>query len=512
VQYADDTLLILQADSDQLSALKSLLEDFAQATGLRVNYAKSCLIPINISDERLLSLATSFGCAVGKLPFTYLGLPLGVTKPTIQDLSPLVGLVERRLNASARFLGYGGRLEFVRSVLSSLPSFYMCSLKIQKTILNICNRAQRHCLWDKEEDSSSVNALAAWSRVCRPKKYGGLGVLNLELQNRALLLKQLHKFYSKADVPWVKLVWSLYGNSIPHAQSKRGSFWWRDIFSLVDDYRSVSRCQIGDGTTVLFWKDFWSNGELLCDKFPRLFSFSLDEDISVASMISSEALSSCFALPLSVEAFQELQEVSAIIEDTNISETRLDQRKFVWGDKYTPSRFYNFLFEQLPQDQALHEVWASKSMPKLKVFLWLLLIDRLNTQDIMQRKHWHIESGPDCSLCAEEILETRDHLFFGCDFAQECWDATSIQWTLAGSISDRFLLAKNNFTGPCFVETFACAAWNIWKSRNDIIFNGVPASLARWKIRFQNDLFLHKFRVKAASVQPLVDWLRDFSV
>jgi hypothetical protein len=62
------------------------------------------------------------------------------------------------------------------------------------------------------------------------------------------------------------------------------------------------------------------------------------------------------------------------------------------------------------------------------------------------------------------------------------------------------------------MEIFACAAWNIWKSRNDIIFNGVPASLARWKIRFQNDLFLHKFRVKAASVQPLVDWLRDFSV
>jgi hypothetical protein len=86
-------------------------------------------------------------------------------------------------------------------------------------------------------------------------------------------------------------------------------------------------------------------------------------------MISADSLTSCFALPLSVEAFQELQEISAIIEDTNISDDRLDQRKFVWGDKYTPSKFYNFLFEQLPQDQALHDVWASKSMPKLKGFL-----------------------------------------------------------------------------------------------------------------------------------------------
>jgi hypothetical protein len=114
IQYADDTLLIMQACPMQLAALKETLETFAQATGLRVNYAKSALMSINVSEELLASLATSFGCQVGTLPFTYLGLPMGTTKPTIQDLSPLVGLVERRLNASARFLNYGGRLQFVK--------------------------------------------------------------------------------------------------------------------------------------------------------------------------------------------------------------------------------------------------------------------------------------------------------------------------------------------------------------------------------------------------------------
>jgi hypothetical protein len=48
--------------------------------------------------------------------------------------------------------------------------------------------------------------------VCRPKKFGGLEDLNLELQNKALLLKKLHKLYTKADIPWVKLVWDLYGD------------------------------------------------------------------------------------------------------------------------------------------------------------------------------------------------------------------------------------------------------------------------------------------------------------
>jgi hypothetical protein len=262
----------------------------------------------------------------------------------------------------------------------------MCSLKIQKTILNICNRAQRHCLWAKGEDSSSVNALVAWSHVCRPKKHGGLWVLNLELQNKAPLMKQLHKFYSKAYVPWVHLVWSLYGEEGTNAKPKRGSFWWKDICSLIDEYRSISHCNIGDGSTVLFWKDFWLNGELLCDKYPRLFSYALNEDISVSSFASMHDAGSSFSLPLSVEAYHEYQEVSVLMNATTLDNELMDTRSFVWGDKYTHSKYYNFLFTQVPQDAALNAIWASKALPKLKVFLWTLMIDRLNKRDIMLRK------------------------------------------------------------------------------------------------------------------------------
>jgi hypothetical protein len=184
----------MQACPHQLLALKTLLQTFADATGLRVNYSKSCLLPINVDENQLQLLANTFGCAVGSLPFTYLGLFLGTSRPTIQDLSPIVDHIERRLNASARFLDYGGRLQLINSVLSTLPNHYLTSLKINKTIIKIFDRSRRHCLWAKEEDSSSVNSLAAWPLVCRPKKKGGLGIKNLEIHNQALLVKQLHKF------------------------------------------------------------------------------------------------------------------------------------------------------------------------------------------------------------------------------------------------------------------------------------------------------------------------------
>ena len=62
IQYADDTLMIMKADSRQLVCLKALLHTFAECTGLKVNYHKSMMIPINVSGEKLEHLAKTLGC------------------------------------------------------------------------------------------------------------------------------------------------------------------------------------------------------------------------------------------------------------------------------------------------------------------------------------------------------------------------------------------------------------------------------------------------------------------
>jgi hypothetical protein len=83
IQYADDTLLILQGDARTLFNLKGLLRPFSDSTRLHVNFDKSFLVPINMTDDRASHVARTFGCKVGSMPFIYLGLPLGTTKPTI---------------------------------------------------------------------------------------------------------------------------------------------------------------------------------------------------------------------------------------------------------------------------------------------------------------------------------------------------------------------------------------------------------------------------------------------
>lgn len=67
-------------------------------------------------------------------------------------------------------------------------------------------------------------SLAAWDIVCQPKKKWGLGIINLEFQNIALLIKHLDKFYNKEDLPWVHLIWNkhyLESDKPPHANKEK---------------------------------------------------------------------------------------------------------------------------------------------------------------------------------------------------------------------------------------------------------------------------------------------------
>jgi hypothetical protein len=78
----------LPSNARVLFNLKGLLRSFSYSTRLHVNFRKSFLVPININIERATHLANTFGCQVGGMPFTNLGLPLGTTKCAITEFAP----------------------------------------------------------------------------------------------------------------------------------------------------------------------------------------------------------------------------------------------------------------------------------------------------------------------------------------------------------------------------------------------------------------------------------------
>jgi hypothetical protein len=307
VQYADDTILIMEASQGQLFCLKGILQTFSQSTGLKVNHAKSCLMPINISDEKAAIMAVVFGCQVRSYPFTYLGLPMGTTKPKVEDFSPLVSKVERRISTTVSWLSMAGRATMVDSAVFTIPIYTLCSVKMHITNINSIGRARKHGLWRGTDVAGKGKPLVAWGKVTTPKDKGGLGLKNLRIMNEALLIKHLHKFYNKEDVPWVQLIWHTHylDGQIPHATIEKGSSWFRDIMKFCDHFRRIASANIGPGDTVLLWGDVW-NGHHLMSELPRIFSFTRNKNISVAEYCSNQVVQQNFHTPLSQQASQEL--------------------------------------------------------------------------------------------------------------------------------------------------------------------------------------------------------------
>jgi hypothetical protein len=77
LQYADDTLFVGEACVENLWTMKAILKWFELISGLKVNFFKGKLFGINVDECLLASAALFLKCMVGRLPFIYLGLPVG---------------------------------------------------------------------------------------------------------------------------------------------------------------------------------------------------------------------------------------------------------------------------------------------------------------------------------------------------------------------------------------------------------------------------------------------------
>jgi hypothetical protein len=98
-------------------------------------------------------------------------------------------------------LNQAGRLQMTNAVLSSLPTFYMCTLEIPKAVVKQIDKYRKHCLWRGSGLNGTRAPKAAWEMVCTTKEEGGLGVINLYLHNQTLLMKKLDKFFNRKNTP-----------------------------------------------------------------------------------------------------------------------------------------------------------------------------------------------------------------------------------------------------------------------------------------------------------------------
>lgn len=57
--------------------IKAILRSFELASCLIINYTKSNVIGINIEEHLLKVASVLFACSIRKIPFKFLGIPIG---------------------------------------------------------------------------------------------------------------------------------------------------------------------------------------------------------------------------------------------------------------------------------------------------------------------------------------------------------------------------------------------------------------------------------------------------
>jgi hypothetical protein len=145
----------------------------------------------------------------------------------------------------------------------------------------------------------------------------------------------------------------------------------------------MARCNLGYGKTALFWNDLWHDS-CLSHKMSHLITFIMKNDITVNEAISTKFLEDLFHLPLSVQDFEEFEELQLICGNTRqlIQNGEKDSWTYIWGSNvFLTKKAYKVMVEHQPTIPHFSWIWRTSCQARHKVFLWLLLLDRLNTSE-----------------------------------------------------------------------------------------------------------------------------------
>ena len=133
-------------------------------------------------------MAAVIGCKVSVLPTTYLGLSQGVAHNSVVAWDGVKERFRKRLAMWKRqYISKGGRLTLVKSMLASLPIYFMSLFRMPRRVRLRLEKIQRDFLWGDGALESKPHVVK-WDIVCLDKGKGGLGVRHLNSLNKALSL------------------------------------------------------------------------------------------------------------------------------------------------------------------------------------------------------------------------------------------------------------------------------------------------------------------------------------
>ncbi|GKB52504.1 putative RNA-directed DNA polymerase, eukaryota, reverse transcriptase zinc-binding domain protein [Tanacetum coccineum] len=167
----------------------------------------------HVGDNNLIvaTMAKTLGCEASKLPFKYLGVPVGCNMARCHNWDAIVQKFSSKLlHWNARLLSVGGRLSLIKAVLGNLPTYYMSLYKMPVTIYNKLESMRSQFFIGGDQGSKKM-AWTRWNTCMASKQKGGLGIGSINALNVGLLFKWLWRFLSQSSDLWISVIKEIHG-------------------------------------------------------------------------------------------------------------------------------------------------------------------------------------------------------------------------------------------------------------------------------------------------------------
>ncbi|KAK4383741.1 hypothetical protein Sango_2748000 [Sesamum angolense] len=113
------------------------------------------------------------------LPITYLGAPLYKGNKRKVLYENLIDKVRNRISDCEHcHLSYGGRLQLIKTVLSSMPIYLLQVLNPPVSTIQKHERLFARFFWGSTTEQRKIH-WTKWHNACFPTDEGGLGIRNL---------------------------------------------------------------------------------------------------------------------------------------------------------------------------------------------------------------------------------------------------------------------------------------------------------------------------------------------
>ena len=439
--FADDTIVFCDADPDQILHLRMVLGCFKVVTGLGVNMGKSEIVSVGVVPN-VSQLANILCCHVGILSMSYLGMPLGASFKVSAVWNPILEKIEQRLTGWQRlYLSKGGCLTLLKSMLSSLPTYFLSLFTIPKHVVERIEKLQRNFLWGGLRDGFKHH-LVGWNNVCCPLANGGLGVRRVDVINRALLGKWLWRFGREDNNLLRRVIAAKYGlerNGWFSNQPKgthRCSL-WKGIMLGRDKFRSHIELVAGRGDRVLFWHDIWCCGIPLKSLFLVLCSCASNKTASIESLLIRPVEGGGRVWNLTFTRNFNDWEMDEVLNCFTFIHSKTPPNEDPDVLRWTPRQhgrfkaksFYQVLSGKVDITFPWKAIWRVKAPRRVAFFAWTTAWGRILTYDNLMRKGYSMAGW--CYMCREGC-ETGDYLLIHCALTSNIYHSILLLWGSLG--------------------------------------------------------------------------------